>query len=251
MDLPTENWHNWDRLKLRMLPVSQIHLALPGVLYRRLSWKTQHFMHRLVLLTWIGESELARKLWEEEKDQHYFWKMDFEDFLFRVLILKDCLSGNMHPEVSGIVEYLLLEEEDAFKLSTTPLFELLKMDKPHFSSVDGLIIVDFDKQELVRIAKIVPERYQKELRLPLILLRKAAGYMEPYKHIGTKLENLLLQRLLKLTGVPFEKFAKVKEKRQLKNISMLRRRKFNTIYKVLPEESTIWLSTAYENPFFR
>lgn len=124
------------------------------------------------------------------------------------------------------------------------------MDKPHFSSVDGLITIDFDKHELMRIAKIVPERYQKELRLPLILLRKEVGYMVSYKRIGNKLENLLLQRLLKLTGIPFEKFAEVEEKRELENISMLGRRKFNTVYKVLPEKSTIWLSTTYENPFF-
>jgi uncharacterized protein (UPF0216 family) len=248
MDLPSEGWHNWYRVKLRRLPISQLRSALPGVLYRRLPWNTQHFMHRLVLLTWIGEGELAKKLWDEEKEQHYFLRMDFEDFLFRVLILKDSVSGKIHPEFSCIVEYLLLEEEDAFKLSTTPLFELLKMDKPHFSSVDGLITVDFDKHELVRIANIVPERYQKELRLPLILLGKEAGYMEPCKHVGTKLENMLLQRLLKLTKAPFEKFAEVEEKRELTSISMLRR-KFNTIYKVLPENSTIWLNTTYEHPF--
>jgi uncharacterized protein (UPF0216 family) len=248
MDSPTEGWHSWEIVNLRRLPISQLHSALPGVLYRRLSWNTQHFMHRLVLLTWIGENELAKKLWEEEKEQHYFWKVDFEDFLFRVLILKGSLSGKRHPEFSGIVEYLLLEEEDAFKLSTTSLFELLKMDKPHFSSVDGLITVDFNKHELVRIANIVPERYHKQLRLPLILLRKEAGYMEPYKHIGTKLENMLLQRLLKLTKAPFENFAKIEEKRKLTSISMLRRRKFNTIYKVLPENSTIWLNIAYEYP---
>jgi len=123
-------------------------------------------------------------------------------------------------------------------LSTIPLSTLLKMDKPHFSSVDGLITVDFDKHELVRIAKIVPEENQKELRLPLILLTKEIGYVEPCKPVGTRLENILLQKLLKLTKVPFEKYAEVEEK-ELTSISMLRRRRFNTICKVLPETSTI------------
>jgi uncharacterized protein (UPF0216 family) len=145
--------------------------------------------------------ELAKKLWEEEKERRYFW---------------------------GIV----------FKLSTIPLSALLKMDKPHFSSVDGLITVDFDKGELARIAKIVREEYQKELRLPLILLTNEIGYVAPCKAVGTRLENMLLQKLLKLTKVPFEKYAEIKQK-ELTSVSMLRRRRFNTIYKVLPEASTI------------
>lgn len=252
MDLPTEGWHSWfDSIKLRMLHVSQLRSALPGILYPHLSWKTQHLMHRLALLTWIGENELAKKLWEEEKGQHYFWKMDFEDFLFRVLILKDVSSGKMHPEFSSLVEYLLLDEEDAFKLSTTSLSELLKMDKPRFSSVDGLITVDFDKHELGRIAQFVPEKYEKELRLPLILLRRVNKYVESYKAVGTKLENMLLQKLLKLTEASFERYAEIEEKRDLTSISMLRRRRFKTIYKVLPETSTIWLSTTYQHPFLR
>lgn len=254
MDLPTERWHYWNRVKIRMLPVSQFHSILQerGIVYPRLSSKTEHFIHRLVLLTWIGELELAKKLWTEEKQRRYLWGMDFEDFLFEVLICKDVVSGRFHPESEKLVAYFLLEEELAFELSTIPLSELLEMDKPHFSSADGLITVDFDKHELDRIAKIVPEEYQKELQLPLILLRKEdLGYVESYKAVGTKLENLLLQRLLKLTKAPFDKYAEVEEKRELPSISMLRRRRFNTIYKVLPETSTIWLSTTYQHPVLR
>jgi uncharacterized protein (UPF0216 family) len=175
--------------------------------------------------------------------------MDFEDFLFRVIICEKQIGGGYsHPEFEGIVEYNLLEEEDAFKLSTIPLSELFKMDMPRFSSVDGLIKVDFDKHELQRIAKIVPEMYQKELRLPLILLRKSNYYEEPCKFVGTKLENMLLQKLLKLTEAPLEKYTEIEEKRELRRISMLRRRRFNTIYKVLPEHSTIWLRTTEQPP---
>jgi len=258
MDSPTVEWHSWDRIKLRMLPVSQYDFFERvskelfferGIVFRYLSGTQKFFLNRLALLTWIGELELAKKLWEEEKERRYFWGMDFEDFLFRFIIYEIHVgSGYTHPEFRSLVQYYLLDEEDAFKLSTIPLSELLKMDKPHFSSVDGLITVDFYKHELVRIAKIVPEKYQKELRLPLILLRKEVGYLEPCKAVGSKLENMLIQRLLKLTKAPFEKYAEVEEKRELTSISMLRRRRFNTIYKVLPESSTIWLRTTYQLP---
>lgn len=261
MDLPTVGWHFWDRIKLRMLPVSQYNSferiskeVFPerGIVFRYFSGITEFFLHRLALLSWIGELELARKLWEEEKERRYLWGMDFEDFLFRVIICEIRIgSGHKHPESGSLVEYHVLDEEDAFKLSTIPLSELLKMDKPHFSSVDGLVTVDFDEHELRRIAKIVQEKYQKELRLPLILLRKVKGYVEPYKAVGTKLENMLLQRLLKLTEAPFETYSEVEEKRELTSISMLRRRRFKTIYKVLPETTTIWLSTTHQHPSLR
>ena len=250
MDSPIVEWHSWNRIKLRMLPVSQhdTFLDIRGTpLFTYLSRKTEIFMQRLVLLTWIGELDLAKKLWEEEKEQHHFWGFPatFEDFLFRVLIWVGGLSD--HPEFYN-VQYLLLSEEEAFKLSTIPLSELLKMDKPHFSSADGLITVDFNKQELERIAKIVPERYKEKLRLPLILLKNIPMIYEEYKVVATKLENMLLQKLLKITEAPFDTYAKIEEKREITSISMLRRRRFDTIYKILPESSTIWLNITYQKP---
>jgi len=254
MDSPNVKWHIWNRIKLRMPPISQhdTFLDIRGTpLFRYLYSKTEIFMQRLVLLTWIGELDLAKKLWEEEREQHhiYGFPVSFEDFLFRVLIWGGSGGPSDHPEFRN-VQYLLLDEEDAFKLSTIPLSELLKMDEPRFSSVDGLITVDFDKHELGRITKIVPEKYQRELRLPLILLRDF-GYWESYKSVGTKLENMLLQKILKLTEAPLEKFAEVEEKKEITGISTLRRRRFKTIYKVLPESSTIWLNITYQNPMWK
>ena len=253
MDLPIVNWHSWDRIKLRMPPVSRhdAFLDICGTpLFRYLSSKTEIFMQRLVLLTWIGKLDLAKKLWEEEKEHHHIWGFPatFEDFLFRVLIWKGLGGPSVHPEFDN-VQYLLLDEEDAFKLSTIPLSDLLKMDKPHFSSADGLITADFNKQELERIAKIVPERYKEKLRLPLIFLKKIPLLYDEYKVVGTKLENMLLQKVLKITEAPFDTYAKIEEKRELRSISMLKRRIFYTIYKILPEFSTIWLNIKYREPW--
>jgi len=195
-------------------------------------------------LTWIGEFRLAKKIWEEEKDRHSFYGFPttFEELLFRVLIW-DKFIGRVyyHPEFHG-VDYFILDEEDAFKLSTIPLSELLEMDDPHFSSVDGLITVDFDKHELERITKIVPEKYHMKLRLPLIILSEYWDY-GPFTVVGTKLEHMLLQKILKLTEAPFEKYTEDEEVIEITSISGLKRRRFKTIYKILPETSTILLGT--------
>ena len=251
---PVGEWYRWDRITLRMILPSQYDtfIALRGTpLFRVLSSTTWTFMQRLVLLTWIGDLRQAKKLWEEEKDQIHAYRFPatFEDFLFRVLILDGGTSGS-HPEFMS-VQYLLLDEEEAFKLSTIPLSELLKMDKPHFSSIDGLITIDFNKQELERIAKIVPDRHKEKLRLPLILLEKIPSIYYKYEVVGTKLENMLLQKLLKITEAPFDTYDKIEEKRKLTSISTLRRRKFDTVYKILPESSTIWLKIKYQNPMWK
>ncbi len=254
--MPSVRPHDWGRTKLRMLSVPQhdsfkkecrkIDPELDIVLHFY-SGTREFLLHRLVLLTWIGELELAKKLLEE--NQGYFWGLDLEEIFFRILICEqDLVGGYKHPEFYGFVQYILLREEDAFKLSTTPLSELLKMDKPHFSSVDGLIEVDFEKRELERIAKMVPEKYHGKLRLPLIFLKKQHGHVQSYKAFGTKLELLLLQKLLKLTEAQWKNYAEVEAKREYTSISMFGRRKFQTIYKILPETSSTWLSTTDEHP---
>jgi len=87
-----------------MLPVSQYDLFERtskelfferGIVFQYLSGTREFFLHRLVLLTWIGELELAKKLWEEEKERRYFWGMDFEDFVFRVLIREITIGGGI------------------------------------------------------------------------------------------------------------------------------------------------------------
>jgi len=119
MDSPMVKWHSWDRIKLRIIPASRhdAFLDIRGTpLFRALSSKTEIFMQRLVLLTWIGELRMAKKLWEEEKEQHhiYGFPMSFEDFLFRVLIWERFGPGPVYdyPEFHN-VKYLLLDEENS------------------------------------------------------------------------------------------------------------------------------------------
>jgi len=266
MSLPSSNWHVWDRVKLRTLTPSQYSMfrerweSLFGdrwLLYD-FSPTVRFFIHRLVLLMWIDEIGLAERLWEEEwKNKIILTPHDMRnienlvDLLFRLLIYERELGGGYHhPEFEGPVQYYVLTEEKAFKLSTAPLSDLLKMDKPSFSSADGLINMSFDKHELERVAEMVPERYHEELRLPLILLRDSIDYTGAYKVVGAKLENFLIQKLLKLTNIPFERYTEVEGIKVIESISMLKRRKLNTVYKVLPEREPLWLSITYKNPSF-
>lgn len=209
------------------------------------------------MLIWINEIESAKRFWEEQKTHHGFSAMDLEDFLFNLIICEREIGwGYRHPEFRHLVRYYILTEECAFKLSTIPLSELLRMDKPSFSSLDGLINVSFDKHELERVAEMVPEKHHGELQLPLILLRPvmdrypAYEYKQAHKVVGSKMENFLLQKLLKFTSAPFKKYTEAKSIKIINKISTLKRRKFNTIYKALPGHSSLWLSVTYKHPYF-
>lgn len=261
MSLSSSTTHVWERVKLRTLKPSQYSMfrerweslfGRPWLLYD-FSTTVRFFIHRLVLLMWIGETELVERLWKEEwRNKIILTPYDMrnignlEDLLFRLLICGPEVSlGYRHPEFGGLVQYYVLKEEEAFKLSTAPLSDLLKMDEPSFSSADGLIKIGFDKHELERVAEMIPERHHGELRLPLILLGDSIDYAYTYKAVGSRLEKFLIQKLLKLTNTPFERYAESEGIKVIENISMLKRRKFDTIYKVLPERERLWLSITY------
>ena len=137
----------------------------------KLQVRVQLIIHRIVLLLWIGEIEFAQSVLEENK---YFLLVDsLEDLLYTLIIYESSMNGHSaflyHPEFTDRVIYGILDYGRARKLSTAPLSDLLKMDKPSFSSIDGLVNVDFNKRELERIAKIIPQQYHQELRLPLTM----------------------------------------------------------------------------------
>jgi len=205
----------------------------------QLQVRVQLIIHRIVLLLWIGEIEFAQCVLEENK--YFLFEDSLEDLIFRLIIYEKSINGHSaflyHPEFTNRVIYGILDYDRAFKLSTASLSDLLKMDKPSFSSIDGLVNVDFNKRELERIAKIIPQQYHQELRLPLILLRSIHGY-GGYELIGNWLETYLLNNLLKLSDVRFEKYAEERylfRRTKVNSISTLKRRRFNTIYKIFPE----------------
>lgn len=254
MNPPMMKWYSWDRIKLRTLQSSQIDTFIErteDLLFRYLSSTTLMFIQRLALLTWIGEIKLATHLWEKEKERQSFYGFPkhFEEFLFRILIIENNNPGPVYhyPDFHN-VKYLLYDEDDAFKLSTIPLFELLNMERPRFSSAENFITVDFDKRELERLAQMVPEEHHKILRLPFILLREVPFRNYVYKIAGTNLENKYFKKLLKISDTPGKNDNGMNENNGLNEISMLGRRRFKTIYKILPESSTIWINATYQRP---
>ena len=209
----------------------------------------------MVKLLWIGEFEFARKL---IANSEYRSLGSFEEYLFNLVI---CVQGSgwggwhfSHPEHNHGVHYGFLYGNEAFKQSSMPLTDLLKMDVPCFSSIDGLVDVKFDKTELERVGTIIPQELQKELRLPLILFGPLGDYPGKYKLVGSKIEEFLLQNLLKLTDASFDKFKENLSYKLFDSISTLNRRKFSSIYKVFfkleqDELSRVWLNARYD-PFW-
>ena len=69
MDSSRKEWHYWDRIRLRMLLVSQYDsLALKSkkterrIVFPYLSGTQEVLLHRLNLLTRVGELEFAEKI---------------------------------------------------------------------------------------------------------------------------------------------------------------------------------------------
>lgn len=109
MSSPKPNWHLMNRMKLRTLPLSRLSLLMEQslreshtYLYEPPERSHQWPVHRLALVIWIGEVELAKKLWEEQG--YYLSDKSFEDFLFRVVICEHELGwGYEHPEFHHLV----------------------------------------------------------------------------------------------------------------------------------------------------
>jgi uncharacterized protein (UPF0216 family) len=253
----TTQWVSWDRPALRTVFPSQLslfeqRLRETGCLLDEPSSTRQSFIHRIALLLWIDEADLARKLYEEEK---HWLGASFEGFLFNLVILvrdRGALGWYFnHPEF-GSVRYSLLWSGEKF--STTPLSDLLKMENPCVSTPDGFLNAGFDKGELDKLTQIFPQEYHGQIRLPLILIGPLTGEnYGAYKLMGGKAEEFLLQRLMKATNAPFDKFEETREK-IVSSISMLKRRHFRTIYKVFfgferPYQSGVWLSARYDSPY--
>lgn len=186
-------WHGWDRLRLRTISPSQILAIEKNELHYSIaepSCREQSSIDRLVKLLWIGEFEFARKLIANSENRSLG---SFEEYLFNLVI---CVQGSgwggwhfSHPEHNHGVHYSFLYGNEAFKQSSMPLSDLLKMDVPCFSSIDGLVDVKFDKTELERVATIIPQELQKELRLPLILFGPLGDYPGKYRLVGSKIEE--------------------------------------------------------------
>jgi uncharacterized protein (UPF0216 family) len=266
----TLSWHNWGRLTLRTISPSQFL----SIQKRELNYPVyepsateQSEISRIVNLLWISEYEYARKLFEQMR---YTPRGEsLEEFLFRLVVLvRDSSWGGWYeryPEYD-YVRYGFLNEHEAYKASSTPLSELLKMSDPHFSSIDGLVNVGFkdnfitdkrfDKSELERVAGIIPAEYHAQIRLPLVFLNPATGnFQGKYKLIGSKLEEFLVQTLLKQTKVTLEKFKETPYVKTFDSITTLRRRGFNKIYKVFynfqgnelsSDSSSVWLNARHD-----
>lgn len=90
------------------------------------------------------------------------------------------------------------------------LRQLLLEDEPSVEAVDGSQII-FRKDELNRLAEMVPRDLQDKVRLPLVVLRRMDLGKSVYVILGEKVEQFLVKRVLGLTEFDFDKMERDRE----------------------------------------
>jgi len=90
------------------------------------------------------------------------------------------------------------------------LEQLLAEDNPNVEAMDGSQIL-FKKEELAKLAKIVPRKFQKKIHLPFLILRRMDLGKSVYAVSGSKIEEFTIKKMLELTTLPFEEYDKDKE----------------------------------------
>jgi uncharacterized protein (UPF0216 family) len=73
---------------------------------------------------------------------------------------------------------------------------------PSVETVDGTSIL-LKKEELERLARIVPENYHDQIRLPMIVLRRMELGKSIYTVAGEPIEEFAVKKILGLTEADF------------------------------------------------
>jgi uncharacterized protein (UPF0216 family) len=79
---------------------------------------------------------------------------------------------------------------------------LLKTTDPSVETVNGSLIL-LKKEELERLARIVPENYHDQIRLPIIVLRRMELGKSIYTVAGEPIEEFAVKKILGLTEADF------------------------------------------------
>jgi uncharacterized protein (UPF0216 family) len=90
------------------------------------------------------------------------------------------------------------------------LEQLLKEDEPSIEALDGTRII-MRREELERLAEIIPEKFHKKVELPFVIFRRMELGKSTYTVSGSKFQEFIVKRILGLTDLTFNQFEAEKE----------------------------------------
>ncbi len=150
--------------------------------------------------------------------------------------------------MSGFIDKMIEHDIDTLNdhlpEARVHLSDLIGLDSPEFKTRIGEVSV-FRVEEIEEIALDVPKRFHKDIRLPIVLLRRLDHGPGIYTIAGSKAELFMVHRFIGYVDLEWEDFAKWEpvEKLARPQVQILRRK--------LPSTTSIGIGmTSKESPGF-
>jgi uncharacterized protein (UPF0216 family) len=125
-----------------------------------------------------------------------------------------------------------------------PLSDLIGLDSPQFKTRIGEVSV-FRVEEIEEISLEVPERFHRDIRLPIVLLRRLDYGPGIYTVAGSKAELFMVHRFIGYVDLEWENFAKWEP------VEKLARPQVQTLRRKLPSTTSIGIGmSSKETPGF-
>lgn len=146
----------------------------------------------------------------------------------------------MTPPIDRIVQHEIDSINDHMPATRFSLRDLAKSDDPHYMTRSGeKSILKMD--EISELMRLVPARFQDEIRLPIVILRRMDYGTGIYTIAGGKSELFLVHHLLGYVDLEWDDFQKWKP------IEKLMRPQVQALRRKLPSTSCIGFVTSVEN----
>ncbi len=146
----------------------------------------------------------------------------------------------MTSPIDRILEQEIDSINDHMPVKRSTLGELMQSDSPHYVTRGGESSI-LKKEEIARIAKEVPSRFHKEIKLPMVILRRMDYGPGIYTIAGEKVELFLIHRVLGQVDLEWKDF------RTWKPVEKLMRPQVQAVRRKFPSTTCIGFVTTVEN----
>jgi len=140
-----------------------------------------------------------------------------------------------------MIEHDIDTLNDHLPESRVPLSDLIGLGSPQYKTRIGEVSV-FRVEEIEEIAMEVPKRFHRDIRLPIIVLRRLDYGSGIYTVAGNKAELFTVHRIIGYVDLGWENFAK------WKHVERLARPQVQLLRRKLPSTTIIGIAMSSKEP---
>ncbi|MFW9799230.1 MAG: DUF61 family protein [Candidatus Thorarchaeota archaeon] len=146
----------------------------------------------------------------------------------------------MTSPIDRILEHEIDSINDHMPAKRSTLSELMQSASPHYVTRGGEVSI-LKKEEIAKIAKEMPTLFHKEVKLPIVILRRMDYGPGIYTVAGEKVELFLIHRVLGQVDLEWKDF------RNWKPVEKLMRPQVQAVRRKFPSTTCIGFVTTVEN----